>query len=204
MKIKSLVGKKFGRWLVISMERDSDKRITFYKCKCDCGKELVVRSSNLISGQSKSCGCLAKDLLAARAKPIEEVIARATFTYYKRNAGYRSIVFELTKEQVRDIIFSPCFYCGTKAGTVSKVERSKKYGNELEKPNNGIDRFDNDVGYTLENSVSCCKDCNYAKHDMSFQAFKEWAIRLVEHLRSIERESGGGRKLGERQQKTAK
>lgn len=30
-------------------------------CKCDCGKEKVVRISHLVSGATVSCGCLAKE-----------------------------------------------------------------------------------------------------------------------------------------------
>ena len=29
-----------------------------WRCKCDCGKEVIVQSSNLINGNTKSCGCL--------------------------------------------------------------------------------------------------------------------------------------------------
>jgi hypothetical protein len=29
-----------------------------YKCLCDCGKEVVVSSTHLMSGHTTSCGCL--------------------------------------------------------------------------------------------------------------------------------------------------
>ena len=29
-----------------------------YKCLCDCGNEIIVRDSNLRSGNTQSCGCL--------------------------------------------------------------------------------------------------------------------------------------------------
>lgn len=34
------------------------KAATFWKCRCDCGRELFVNVSNLISGTTRSCGCL--------------------------------------------------------------------------------------------------------------------------------------------------
>lgn len=37
-----------------------------YKCVCDCGTDRVLRRSSLTSGNSKSCGCLARELAAER------------------------------------------------------------------------------------------------------------------------------------------
>lgn len=30
----------------------------YYRCKCDCGNEVIVYQGKLTSGQTKSCGCL--------------------------------------------------------------------------------------------------------------------------------------------------
>lgn len=53
-----LTGKKFNRLLVIKVldnyKKDNRK---YYLCKCDCGKETVVRSDGLKNGHKKSCGC---------------------------------------------------------------------------------------------------------------------------------------------------
>ena len=35
----------------------------------------------------------------------------------------------------------------------------------------GIDRVDNSLGYTLENSVSCCSKCNYMKKTLNVENF---------------------------------
>ena len=58
-KVKSAIGEKFGQLTIIGEYRDLRNFIQ-YKCKCDCGKETVVYRSNLISGKTKSCGCLYK------------------------------------------------------------------------------------------------------------------------------------------------
>ena len=34
-----------------------------YKCHCDCGKDTIVKGGNLTSGNTKSCGCLEKEVL---------------------------------------------------------------------------------------------------------------------------------------------
>lgn len=57
---KNLVGKKFGRLTVI--ERVLCAKRTTWRCICDCGKEVNVLSTNLISHHSTSCGCLTKEI----------------------------------------------------------------------------------------------------------------------------------------------
>lgn len=61
-KFKDLTGMKFGRLTVIkaTCEGESGKHAEWL-CKCDCGNEKIVRSSNLTVGRVKSCGCLIKE-----------------------------------------------------------------------------------------------------------------------------------------------
>lgn len=72
-----LVGKRFGRLLILEeiQERKHDGKQ--YRCKCDCGNTCIVQSYNLKKGLTKSCGCLAKEQRAknlgyGRAKAIEK------------------------------------------------------------------------------------------------------------------------------------
>lgn len=44
---------------------------------------------------------------------------------------------------------------------------------------NGVDRKNNNEGYTIQNSVSCCTIYNQAKHAFSYTAFIEWIERVV-------------------------
>lgn len=62
MRFKDLTGKKFNRLTVIkrskSTKRANGKTRTNWLCLCDCGKHIIVESSNLVYGNSRSCGCL--------------------------------------------------------------------------------------------------------------------------------------------------
>ena len=56
--IKDLEGQRFGRLVVLCK---TDKRVyrhVVWKCSCDCGNECFVQSTSLITGKTKSCGCL--------------------------------------------------------------------------------------------------------------------------------------------------
>ena len=52
-----LTGKKFGKLEVIGVH-DTGSRKIYYVCQCDCGNVKVVRADSLISGATKSCGCI--------------------------------------------------------------------------------------------------------------------------------------------------
>ena len=55
-KTESLVGQRFGRWIVIG-EPIVIKKRSHSLCKCDCGNEKLILNFNLKNGASKSCGC---------------------------------------------------------------------------------------------------------------------------------------------------
>jgi len=54
--------------------------------------------------------------------------------------------------------------------------------NKLEWAHNGIDRIDSSKGYTIDNCVSCCTECNYAKHEMSVDEYKSFIQRVYNFL----------------------
>lgn len=54
-------GTRFGRLTVIAPEKQVKGR-SHYRCRCDCGKEIVTRAENLQSGDTRSCGCIHDEL----------------------------------------------------------------------------------------------------------------------------------------------
>lgn len=56
MKLQNLVGKKYGRLLVIKRSESLNGK-TRWLCKCDCGNECIVHGTSLKSGNTLSCGC---------------------------------------------------------------------------------------------------------------------------------------------------
>lgn len=78
---------------------------------------------------------------------------RGRFNIYLSSAKARGIEMELDFSTFSEIVSLPCSYCGD---SESKI---------------GIDRINNSIGYTRENSVACCRSCNYMKKDMSCKEF---------------------------------
>lgn len=64
--MNSLIGRQFARWTVVDGPLDVASKNSKWLCKCECGTTKAVFRSGLINGDSKSCGCLSKELLSAR------------------------------------------------------------------------------------------------------------------------------------------
>lgn len=62
----NLIGSRFGRLTVIEKAEKAACGATRWKCRCDCGNEVIVQYSNLKSGKTKSCGCLNRENRAER------------------------------------------------------------------------------------------------------------------------------------------
>lgn len=53
-----LTGQRFGKLVALERtEQRTDRRVK-WKCQCDCGNIVYIRSSYLTSGHTQSCGCL--------------------------------------------------------------------------------------------------------------------------------------------------
>lgn len=173
---KDVTGQRFGR-LVAVKYLDKNKGYALWSCHCDCGNETIVRIYDLLRGNTRSCGCLARDV---HTLPSGEASFRRLLKDYKLGAKTRNISFELTDEQFRDLTSQSCYYCEVDPFRESG-RGDKKFINGFY-VHNGIDRIDNSVGYVFENCVPCCKVCNQAKNNMSLPEFLEWIERVHSHM----------------------
>lgn len=61
MKNNDISKQKFNKLTVIKrVGQDNDGR-TLWICKCDCGNDVIVNTTDLRKGRRKSCGCLKKE-----------------------------------------------------------------------------------------------------------------------------------------------
>ena len=56
-----LVGKRFGKLVVIERTDKKINRSIVWKCKCDCGNYKEVPTHLLQNGHTRSCGCLVRE-----------------------------------------------------------------------------------------------------------------------------------------------
>ena len=72
-----LEGRVFGRLTVIEEVPKPEwaaptRNGRWYRCRCSCGNETIVARTVLVSGMTRSCGCLRREASAARIKGIHK------------------------------------------------------------------------------------------------------------------------------------
>lgn len=68
--VGDLTGQVFGKLTVLE-PAEWKNGISCWRCRCECGNEAVVRYTNLISGHTKSCGCLQKTIYLENLRLID-------------------------------------------------------------------------------------------------------------------------------------
>lgn len=101
---EDLTGKLFGRLTAISLVEPTVKTRR-WNCVCECGKLTVVVARNLISGNTKSCGCLNRDVHTSHGlagtnthKAWQNMWQRTT---NEKIAGYAAYKYRLPPESWR-------------------------------------------------------------------------------------------------------
>ena len=61
---RDLTSRIFGRLTVVSFYRVTSYGHSRWKCRCSCGKNAIIYESNLLSGNTQSCGCLRRETLS--------------------------------------------------------------------------------------------------------------------------------------------
>lgn len=185
--IIDLTGQTFGLLTAISCVGRKNGQATWL-CRCICGGETIQRNQSLTSKTkpTRSCGCLYKssELMKAKMKQRKEANINPEaplnrlFKEYSRSADRRELSFSLSKDEFKELLTGPCFWCNTEPCNVetSKGGHTLKHG--------GVDRLNPDKSYDKENCVSCCSPCNYLKSDLSPSDF-------LNRVKAVHEFSGG-------------
>ena len=66
-KSQDLTGLPFGYYTAIRQDGCDSKGTPYWLCRCRCGNEKRVLAYSLLSGHTKSCGCMKREKSAARS-----------------------------------------------------------------------------------------------------------------------------------------
>jgi hypothetical protein len=61
-RFHDLTNQRFGRWTVLSGSGRDQYGNVLWLCKCDCGNTNIIKGYHLVTGGSRSCGCLRTDM----------------------------------------------------------------------------------------------------------------------------------------------
>ena len=146
-------GKNYGVLTVIEFSHRNGTKY-FYKCLCNRCDSTTIARIGRGNYTPKSCSNCVNDLQkeTADSKYLAYRNYKSIYSSYKSNAKSRNFEFNLTLENVIQLVNSNCYYCGD--------ENSK-----------GIDRVDSKNNYYLANVVPCCRTCNFMKNNFSIDEF---------------------------------
>ncbi len=146
--------------------------VTKLYCRCGCGTELSREGwkkysrSVFVSGHNVPVTNRLSllDKTKDTRKNQTGYLAMKVVSNIRHDAIKSGYVWKITPEFVYSKIIGECTYCGKESGWPGT--------------RNGIDRVDSSIGYIEENCVSCCKICNRAKSDASFDEIYDWLNRI--------------------------
>lgn len=186
-----LKDQRFGKLLVIERTARPDARSpkcreAFWLCLCDCGTKLIVNTGSLNNGHTTSCGCARVEGAIKTAKLMlsnDPRITSAKNIFNKYKDG------DLTFEQFLKLSQLPCHYCETLPTNSNIYNRYKHRKNTVLDVKsdgdfyyNGLDRLDSLRGHDFDNVVPCCKWCNYAKLDRTYEQFIIWVGKVYDTI----------------------
>lgn len=150
-------GQMIHDWLVLSPAPRVRKYVKRWLCLCtSCNTDYIVLQESLTNGRSKRCKAC-----ASSARTQWSTAESKRLATYKQGARLRGYDYHLTNIQAVGLMRGDCYYCAGEGF--------------------GIDRVDNTQGYTEDNCVSCCTQCNRGKMDSSIEEFMEWIHRVAKN-----------------------
>lgn len=113
MKKIDLTGVRFGRLEVVS-EVESVGKHKRWKCRCDCGNEVVVMGDHLKSGATKSCGCLSNKHLNLVGERFGRLLVLEKADNVNKKTAYKCICDcgNITIKTTRDLRRGDTTSCG--------------------------------------------------------------------------------------------
>lgn len=175
MKNKYVPGSIVGPLTIIEYISGGGRGYQKYRVVCNnCGTEGIKWASFIYataSGKLKGCkNCY--DLSLRRSD--EEPAMKKMYRSYRGNAKSRTIDFTLKYTDFCRIAKENCFYCDAEP-----TERTGLKEWQAKVALNGIDRANNSLGYTTDNCVACCYDCNRSKSNLDIEDFEKWCKRIA-------------------------
>lgn len=172
IKLKVSIGCKYNRLTVLEKVGRDKNFNSLWLCRCDCGKEKVFTGTSLtrLTRPTRSCGCYVSEI---NGVGDGEAAFNSLYRRYIKRDKDKNRESSLPKEIFRILTKSNCFYCGRAPS--QSLSFKTTVGAYIY---NGLDRLDNSKGYTIKNSLPCCKTCNYMKNDMN-------AYDFLEHIKKI-------------------
>lgn len=181
-----LTGQRFGRLTVIKRFGSDKSKNATWLCQCDCGNEFIAAGIRLRRGETRSCGCLQKEVVTNRM--LTHGLSKTRL--YRVWAGIKSRCYNPKCDNYR--------YYGAKGITMcnewredftsfAKWSEKSGYDKNADAQKCTIDRIDNTKPYCPENCrwVNHIVQCNNMSCNKTFEYNGE-VLTMAEAARKFE------------------
>ncbi len=152
--------------------------------QCECGRTKHVQLNNVTGGHSLCCGYDPCRIPYNKNNRNIETTYNVLYGAYKKGAIDRGLSFELSKDEFKSFLGENCYYCDSEPSNIYQIKNSKTGAVRAGVPiiYNGIDRIDNNVGYIVGNSITCCETCNRMKRSHEYDFFLKHVKKICENI----------------------
>jgi len=168
----NLIGRTFNQLTVIK-EAEIKNQASYWVCQCTCGDICIVKGTNLMSGNTKSCGCLQKE--SAKQSMINLQKNKGSYIYSDHTDEENFSHFKQLDDPYRDSrwrklrklflqINNKCAKCGTTQNLhIHHIKLAKDFPEYF---------------YDCKNFIVLCNSCHGKYHSLyanpNKHNLKEW------------------------------
>ncbi len=140
--LKDYVGKRFGQLTVVEYAGKKNG-MHYWKCRCDCGNDIIGGQTSLQSGKTKSCGCLVHQCRMEKTEKMDHrglVAGTCVSTIEARmnrppiasnTSGYNGVYRNSGGQWTAQITFKGKTYYLGSYPNIEEAVRARKQGEEL-------------------------------------------------------------------------
>lgn len=178
LKRIDLTGKKFGILTVVRLFGSTQRGKLLWEAKCECGNIRHFQPDNLISGHSKSCGCILRKIGHEHFNWCGHgEIGLFWWNSVVRRAADSNKKFDLDIKYGWDLFLFQNRKCKLSGSPIHFASSIKAYNRG--ETTASLDRIDSSIGYEEGNVQWVHKSINKMKSDLPQDVFIDMCIRVA-------------------------
>lgn len=154
---RQMIGKKYGRLLIVDVIYNESKKQYYFVCLCDCGKTKHISPYTLLVGGQKSCSrncSMFRPTLPSGVGHARQIYAIKKYSVLRQHMN-----FDLTFEEFYKLSTSNCSICGMYPNVHWDSGDSRGHNGVF--IHNKIAYADPEVGFVMGNVFSVCLEHSY-------------------------------------------
>lgn len=175
-KRQDLTGNIYGHLTVLCLHEKRGKD-QYWKCRCYCGNETIVRHTHLTGHDIRTCGC--SHIVVKDKHPHWKGYGEISGSYFnvvRRGAKKRNLQFSLTISEMWDKFLEQDKKCAFTGETLTFNKCLRDCSGTA-----SLDRIDSSRGYEKDNIQWVHKLVNVMKQDMSDNEFITYCQKIVNY-----------------------